>query len=537
MNENIIEPETEDINKLFHINQGDKNYELSILLNSNNISLKVSEKDKLMQPYEILLTLGEIKEIHNTFSKFTDLQDFSDIIEDSISKKEITINKTSENVIRFELKKNSINFELNKKRISQDELIEYLNIEIAKFNSKISNLETNYDNIIKENKNMKHEIDELKKDKETLFEENKKLRDEIKNMKGFENISEEIYNEIQNILNLTLKQEEKDKENEIALNEKLSNLNKDIQDIKKNMEQLKNKKDKKDKIRLESAGNIINKIGNKYSRNYSKPSETLMNKNKKINNIFLEEEEENNKINNIKKYDENSENNFSEFSNNSFDEEKYLLSKQKRYNKYNNRYDNYTVRVPDITEQNLNKTEQKKFRGSLDINLNKFNFKNIKKNIFSPINNYTINRNQNQLLKTKNEYYFESENSKINEIINNIDKININAHNPNKKTYQKNNNKVYKKQILPNNKKMLLDNKNRNIKYIDAEKYGHAQRAKSTINKDYNNENENSKKPFFIRNAYIHSKNKANKEKDQFHSPKSGNNSAKKILQFKKFDY
>ena len=91
MNENIIEPETEDINKLFHINQGDKNYELSILLNSNNISLNVSEKDKLMQPYEIKLTLKEIKEMHNTFSKLTDLQDFLDIIEDSISKKEINI--------------------------------------------------------------------------------------------------------------------------------------------------------------------------------------------------------------------------------------------------------------------------------------------------------------------------------------------------------------------------------------------------------------------------------------------------------------
>ena len=190
------------------------------------------------------------------------------------------------------------------------------------------------------------------------------------------------------------------------------------------MEQLKNKKDKKDKIRLESAGNIINKIGNKYSRNYSKPSETLMNKNKKINNIFLEEEE-NNKANNIKKYDENSDNNFSEFSNNSFGEEKYMLLKQKRYNKYNNRYDNYTAKVPDITEQNLNKTEQKTFRGSLDINLNKFNCKNIKKNIFLPINNYTINKNQNQFLNTKNEFSFESENSKNIEIINNIDKIKL----------------------------------------------------------------------------------------------------------------
>ena len=535
MNENIIEPETEDINKLFYINQGDKNYELSILLNSNNISLNVSEKDKLMQPYEIKLTLKEIKEMHNTFSKLTDLQDFLDIIEDSISKKEININKASENAIRFGFAKNSINFELNKKTISQDKLVEYLNIEIAKFNSKISNLETNYDNIIEENKKIQHEIDELKKDKKTLFEENKKLRDEIQNMKGFENISEEIHNEIQNLINLTLNIDEKNKEDETEFNEKISNLSKDIQEIKKNMEQLKNKLDKKDKLRLESAGNIINKIGNKYSRNYSKPSETLMNKNKKINNIFLEEEE-NNKANNIKKYDENSDNNFSEFSNNSFGEEKYMLLKQKRYNKYNNRYDNYTAKVPDITEQNLNKTEQKTFRGSLDINLNKFNCKNIKKNIFLPINNYTINKNQNQFLNTKNEFSFESENSKNIEIINNIDKININAHNPNKKTYQKNNNKVYKKQILPNNKKMLLDNKNRNIKYIDAEKYGHAQRAKSTINKDYNDENENSKKPFFIRNAYIHSKNKANKEKDQFHSPKSGNNSAKKILQFKKFD-
>ena len=537
MNENIIEPETEDINKLFYINQGDKNYELSILLNSNNISLNVSEKDKLMQPYEIKLTLKEIKEMHNTFSKLTDLQDFLDIIEDSISKKEININKASENAIRFGFAKNSINFELNKKTISQDKLVEYLNIEIAKFNSKISNLETNYDNIIEENKKIQHEIDELKKDKKTLFEENKKLRDEIQNMKGFENISEEIHNEIQNLINLTLNIDEKNKEDETEFNEKISNLSKDIQEIKKNMEQLKNKLDKKDKLRLESAGNIINKIGNKYSRNYSKPSETLMNKNKKINNIFLEEEE-NNKANNIKKYDENSDNNFSEFSNNSFGEEKYMLLKQKRYNKYNNRYDNYTAKVPDITEQNLNKTEQKTFRGSLDINLNKFNCKNIKKNIFLPINNYTINKNQNQFLNTKNEFSFESENSKNIEIINNIDKININYHNPNKKTYQKNNNnKVYKKQILPNNKKMLLDNKNRNIKYIADEKYGHVQRANSTINKDYNGKNQNTKKAFFIRNVYIQSKNKANKEKAQFYSPKSGNNSAKKILQFKKFDY
>jgi hypothetical protein len=168
-----IETEDEPIKEIFDIKQADKNYKLIILLYLDYISIEISDINKFMQTYEIIkLNLEAIKNKHISFSKFSSLQEFRDILKDSIDDETITISKTSKNIIRFELKKFSVFFELIKKRISSEEIIENLSIEMEKFNQKLSELEIT--------RKMKDEMDEKIKN---LNEENKKLREEIKYIK------------------------------------------------------------------------------------------------------------------------------------------------------------------------------------------------------------------------------------------------------------------------------------------------------------------------------------------------------------------
>ena len=168
-----IEKEEEPIKEIFDIKQADKNYKLIILLYLDYISIEISDINKFMQTYEIIkLNLEAIKNKHISFSKFSSLQEFRDILKDSIDDETITISKTSKNIIRFELKKFSVFFELIKKRISSEEIIENLSIEMEKFNQKLSEFEIT--------RKMKDEMDEKIKN---LNEENKKLREEIKYIK------------------------------------------------------------------------------------------------------------------------------------------------------------------------------------------------------------------------------------------------------------------------------------------------------------------------------------------------------------------
>ena len=94
--------------------------------------LELSDIIEFMQSYEIKLNLELIKKEHKTFSEINSLEEFKKILQDSIEKKEVIITKTSEQIIRFELKKNSIFFELKKKKNNIEGLINNLYIEISK---------------------------------------------------------------------------------------------------------------------------------------------------------------------------------------------------------------------------------------------------------------------------------------------------------------------------------------------------------------------------------------------------------------------
>ena len=443
-------PETKDkeIKKVFYINQSAKIYQLTIILNSNEITLNISNMNKFMQSYQITLNLNQIKEKHDTFSNIKSSQEFLDKIKDSIEKKEIIINKKYDNLISFEFKKNKIIFELIKERIELDKLVENINIMKDKYNMKISDIETKFNGIYNENKNMKNEIDELKKKNKIFLEENKKLKEKINLLKGIRNVMEAKNNKIRDLKDKLFLKEKKKKYEEIKQNEEILKLNKDIQEIKKMFTETKIKKDL---LRLESLEKNINRIN--INRN---EKESLNNYTKdlysNINNIEFEEKKKI-KINNMKEFKENSKGSDSELNEHSILEQKYKLLKLKDNKKYYN--NNFRTNTRLTFERNFNKTPQKGFRDILDINLNR----NMQKNMLPPINTKSNSiKKQNKMFITQKEFYQKKENlieeahENINETIRNTFYANVNDYNNKIQNWKIDNN--FKRNFINNNEEI-----------------------------------------------------------------------------------
>ena len=205
------EKESESIKEIFYIQQEEKKYGLIVVLSSYFMYLELSDIIEFKQSYEIKLNLELIKKEHKTFSEINSLEEFKKILQDSIEKKEVIITKTSEQIIRFELKKNSIFFELKKKKNNIEGLINNLYIEISKNIEISSELNKKYNEASVNNKILKEEMNMIKKNNEILFQENKKLKDEIKLMKQNEKLKEYYYNTIKDLYN-TIKDEIKRQE-------------------------------------------------------------------------------------------------------------------------------------------------------------------------------------------------------------------------------------------------------------------------------------------------------------------------------------
>ena len=441
MDEDIMETE---IKETFYLNQANKNYKLIMVLNSKNITLNISNMNKFMQSYQITLNLEQLKEKHETFSNIKSLQEFFDKIKDSIEKKEIIINKKYDNLISIEFKKNKIFFELIKERIDLDKLVENINIMKDKYNMKISDIETKFNGIYNENKNMKNEIDELNRANEILVKRIKKLKEKVKNIKGIKNIIEENNKKIKDLNEKFIKQEKV----EIKQNEEILKLSKDIQEIKKIIYEIKIKKDL---LRLESLEKNINRIN--INRN---EKESLNNYTKdlysNINNIEFEEKKKI-KINNMKEFKENSKGSDSELNEHSILEQKYKLLKLKDNKKYYN--NNFRTNTRLTFERNFNKTPQKGFRDILDINLNR----NMQKNMLPPINTKSNSiKKQNKMFITQKEFYPKKENlieeahENINETIRNTFYANVNDYNNKIQNWKIDNN--FKRNFINNNEEI-----------------------------------------------------------------------------------
>ena len=345
-----------------------------------------------------------------------------------------------------------------------NKIVENINITIQKYDTKISNLETNFDKVSKENKLMKKEIDELKKNNEVLIEENKKIQEEITRMKRFENFSKDLNTEInikiEELVQIILGKEEEKKQEEFESKQKIQLMSKDIQNLKNDLENLRIKYDKLDSLsfRKNEKENSINS-----SNNYK-------NKIKKLNNIFFHDMENNNKNINPKKLRQISEIN----EDKSYDfllelekEEKFITPKHKKSNGGIIKCDNY----------------------NLDINPNSFrdSFDN---------NNIYIN-DQNHLINLKKNFFTENEN------------MNDNKHEIK--------NKIFKKHIIPQ-RKLNFDSMNKNKKYQNEEEEEliNKQRSNSSFNRGvfnafntfiYKNNNEKNNNKEFKGGCGLHQNN------------------------------
>ena len=303
------EKESESIKEIFYIQQEEKQYRLIVILSSYFIFLDISDIIEFMQSYEIKLNLELIKKEHKTFSEINSLEEFKKILQDSIEKKEVIITKTSEQIIRFELKKNSIFFELKKKKNNIEGLINNLYIEISKNIEISSELNKKYNEASVNNKILKEEMNMIKKNNEILFQENKKLKDEIKLMKQNEKLKEYYYNTIKEVYN-TIKDEIKRQEE---------------------INQYENEK--------------IKKLKNEAINRTLKRKNSFLNL-KEIRNKYI-------------KYEEESKNNISVPKEN-------LLKKIKGTNTKNNiRNGHYTVNRQKKLDRNKNNTERNLFNDSL----------------------------------------------------------------------------------------------------------------------------------------------------------------------------
>ena len=255
----------------FYFQKAGKIYKITIFLLTDNISLIISETNKFSQIYGIKLNLKQIKAKHISFSKLLSLQEFGIIVKDNIEQKAINITKISEYIIRFELTKYSVYFGLTKKEISNDKILENINIIKEKYEQKLS--ESN------KTKKLIQEIDEIKKTNKILIEENEKLMEE-KNKKEANNKDKEI---------LELKQELEEIKNFI---EKFKNN--EVEPIWAKTISFKEKFEKKNKLDItcKEINNIISKNNNYYKinifeqkQNYIDKQEVKNNKNK-IGNDF-----------------------------------------------------------------------------------------------------------------------------------------------------------------------------------------------------------------------------------------------------------
>ena len=158
----------------FEIIKGKQNYILNIKLSENNMILSISEKNFFLEVFQINLNLNEIKLLPVKLKKIYSCQELLNHIKIGIKNNSISISKINENKISFDVSGNFV-FELNKQQNSFD----LISKNIYELNSKLKKLENNYDNILKENKDIKLNVEKIKLGNETTTKKNSILSNDI----------------------------------------------------------------------------------------------------------------------------------------------------------------------------------------------------------------------------------------------------------------------------------------------------------------------------------------------------------------------
>ena len=131
----------EQFSESIEIKQEDNIYKLNIEVINQNITLNILEEKELMNEYELILTLNEIKQKHKIFSVLESFKGFIEIIKESINKQKLSIKIIDEKRLELEIiaeyffRKDPIQFEIKKKQINFELITKnlYNKISILRF--------------------------------------------------------------------------------------------------------------------------------------------------------------------------------------------------------------------------------------------------------------------------------------------------------------------------------------------------------------------------------------------------------------------
>ena len=296
-----IEKETPDepIKKSFEIKQGNEKYKLNIELSDDTIKFTIVEDDIFFEKFEKTYNLKEIKSLDKLFSNYLSCQEFFIYIKDSIKNKNIIIKEIKDNQISIRFKENSVSFDLIKKEVNCD-------LKDQNNSNQMTKLITT---IIKENKNIKQEINVIKEENKKLSEDNQNIIKENNKLilllneslkKAHKNFIKEL-NELKKQNQKLTKEIEQIKENNEIKNIKVDEIIKNIElCVKKLTEENKNLKNEKN--------NCNNNSGKR--RNYNVPKLRVKKTNenetrKEEDTTYNEDIRKNEKEKNVQKLIEN----------------------------------------------------------------------------------------------------------------------------------------------------------------------------------------------------------------------------------------
>ena len=409
------ESEQERISSSFDIIQGDIAYKLKINTKNEYLSLRVSEENNFNEDYVNKLTISDINNEHKIFEDFQFFNQFFDYVKDQIDNKYIEINKKAETKISIKLKKENIEFTLNKQELDTGSIIRNISEEIViskknlkdikskyitlindnqKLNKEVKRLETINNNLLNENQDIKQSIIKLKEENDNLKEERKKTKKENKNLdlnmkkyidNMFKQENKKVYQEIKKILeeNKELKQENKSIKNKI---EQLEEVINSFQN-----EKIKKKDSERNLKKIETENNVgrSNTPKNfKYQQYYGNMDYLLTEPNKKITN---------------KKFQEDKDNYIEE--ENTYRKE---TQKNKRFEREIKSLNRNFDKIPKLNNKELknNSSFNDIFQQKMELNNNNFklsgyNKHHLNNNTFGNFKNININDNNNYIHKNK----------------------------------------------------------------------------------------------------------------------------------------
>ena len=219
----------EQFSESIEIKQEDNIYKLNIEVINQNITLNILEEKELMNEYELILTLNEIKQKHKIFSVLESFKDFIEIIKESINKQKLSIKIIDEKRLELEIiaeyffRKDPIQFEIKKKQINFELITKNLYNKISILTENFKNLEIRYNNIIEENKSFKEENEKIKERLTILENKINSSKNEINEQNNNNNEKKEIS------INSVIMNEELN----MVLSAIKQKMNKDIKEAKK----------------------------------------------------------------------------------------------------------------------------------------------------------------------------------------------------------------------------------------------------------------------------------------------------------------